>query len=307
MQHTTAPDKNCVVCGKSCEGQPRTKDPKGRYFHANCYKIAAERCRAGRRSVQAQMSTVPPSGVMDEILNASDSHAAVVAPCTGCGMPMAEGAKICTGCGFEPSVGHTVRTKSRHRPSLPGGGLGFSPAFLRTPFGLGVGVAAILCIAASLSLVVYFILSVLLALGLVIGVLVGTWRSSPAHVFGLFVVPMACLAIAFAIVLPVPPAFGGSFSSAEGVTLYFVALGAYYVLFWMVLLVPCYGIVAVVAGATLAPAAFVVVGLALVYAFYVVFAVCDSQYVRWLFVAQWVSGGFALLIGVASAMSGAMG
>jgi len=254
MQRTTATNKNCVVCGKSCDGQPRTKDPKGRYYHADCYKIAAERCRAGRRSVQAQMSTVPPSGVMDEILNASDSHASVFAPCTGCGMPMADGAKICTRCGFDPSDGHRVRTKVdsvvRRIPSPPG----LSFRSLLTPFGTALCVLVLFCSLVLVSLAVppvyliYSALSGVLGLGLVVGLFIGTFRASLAHFAGLFLVPGICTAL----IMPMEPG----------------------------------------------PWGFVIGGVGGLYILYVIFCICDSQYVRWLFVAQWASGGLVLLIGL---------
>jgi hypothetical protein len=249
--HTTTPSKTCVVCGESCDGKPRIKDRKGHYFHQNCYKIAAERCRARRRSVKAQMTTVPPTGVMDEILSASDSHAAMT-PCPSCGMAMADDAKLCTRCGVDASDGHRVRTR-RDRASHVGSSLpGLSFRSLRTPFGVALCVMVLFCSLVLVSLAVpavypiYGGLSFVLSLVLLVGLLIGTFRASLAHFAGLFLITGICMAL----VMPMDPG----------------------------------------------PWTFVIGGFGGLYVLYVIFCVCDSQYVRWLFVAQWLSGLFAFLM-----------
>jgi hypothetical protein len=40
--------KICVVCGLSCAGMPRTKDPKGRYYHNECYEQRRHELEAKR-------------------------------------------------------------------------------------------------------------------------------------------------------------------------------------------------------------------------------------------------------------------
>lgn len=44
---STATAKICGICGEDCAGQPRIKDPKGRYYHKACYeRVMAERAAA---------------------------------------------------------------------------------------------------------------------------------------------------------------------------------------------------------------------------------------------------------------------
>jgi len=113
MMNTTHTKKICTLCGESCEGQPRTRDARGRYYHTDCYD------RAVRRQ-QAKRTTHPSSAPrLDEslVLNELDDHAGippVKAPtgtCHGCGEPVPPDAVICTNCGLNLRTGRSLVTR----------------------------------------------------------------------------------------------------------------------------------------------------------------------------------------------------
>ena len=56
-------EKICAICGRDCSGQPRIKDPKGRYFHKSCYEQALEERKmrqAAEREGEAEADVQPP-------------------------------------------------------------------------------------------------------------------------------------------------------------------------------------------------------------------------------------------------------
>jgi hypothetical protein len=52
--------KICAICGKDCSNDPRIKDPKGRYFHRDCYERAAQAQARHRPTPPAPASDTPP-------------------------------------------------------------------------------------------------------------------------------------------------------------------------------------------------------------------------------------------------------
>jgi len=101
-------EKICVFCGEDCAGQPRGKDPMGRYYHLSCYEDAKARRQ------QAEPAPQPGSGAGTSGAggqSAEDEYGMlgaitddlqpppVAAQCPSCGSPMAPGAVICTNCG----------------------------------------------------------------------------------------------------------------------------------------------------------------------------------------------------------------
>jgi hypothetical protein len=40
--------KTCVVCGADCDGKPRVKDPKGRYYCKACHESLSEKVGSSR-------------------------------------------------------------------------------------------------------------------------------------------------------------------------------------------------------------------------------------------------------------------
>jgi DNA-directed RNA polymerase subunit RPC12/RpoP len=77
--------KICVSCGKDVRGLKRTKDPRGRYWCADCYRRAVEKQRAPR-----------------------------AAGCPRCGSALAPGAVLCTNCGYD------LRSGGRHETDTSG-------------------------------------------------------------------------------------------------------------------------------------------------------------------------------------------
>lgn len=72
--------KICFFCGRSCAGEPRGKDPHGRYYHKACFE---ERRRA------PVAPPPPPAG----------------GACPSCGAAMVAGAVLCTSCGYDAKTG----------------------------------------------------------------------------------------------------------------------------------------------------------------------------------------------------------
>lgn len=138
-------EKACVICGRSCAGQPRIKNERGQYAHKAC---VAQRQRA--------KSAPPPPGrdddmlAMDHLLADLDDAPQAQAPairtaCPGCGQPINAGAVVCLSCGFNTSTGKTLTSKVKRaraeEVSLP------TFSFARGPTAtmlIGASVAALL-------------------------------------------------------------------------------------------------------------------------------------------------------------------
>ncbi|MCC5822066.1 MAG: hypothetical protein LAT64_11720 [Phycisphaerales bacterium] len=114
--------KVCVLCGKSCAGQPRIKNGKGQYAHRAC-------AEATRREPEP---TPPEDDLMgallddiEPVLEPAAGPNGLRAGCPGCGRGVAAGAVICTGCGFNLQTGKGLKTKvSEIKPGKAGAGLG---------------------------------------------------------------------------------------------------------------------------------------------------------------------------------------
>lgn len=133
--------KICVACNKSCDGQPRIKDPKGRYFHQQCYeevKRAHKQKQREQERAAADAFNAPPVGTSadagdDDIMSMllDDAAASPSAPpviprgggtCPSCGQAMSAGAVICMNCGFNAQSGHAVHTNVAAAPRAASGG-----------------------------------------------------------------------------------------------------------------------------------------------------------------------------------------
>jgi hypothetical protein len=56
-------EKTCAICGRDCSGQPRIRDPKGRYFHKTCYEQALEERKmqqAAEHEAEPEADVQPP-------------------------------------------------------------------------------------------------------------------------------------------------------------------------------------------------------------------------------------------------------
>ncbi|MBL9120547.1 MAG: hypothetical protein JNL80_11615 [Phycisphaerae bacterium] len=123
--------KPCVVCDAECEGQPRVKDPKGRYYCRSCYdRKAAELAARGGPTVELSIDPQPASDPFDDPSSAplsdlgSIAAAAAAAPtaapmqlaCPACQAPIPSGGVFCVGCGHDLRTGKKTSMKVQKAP-----------------------------------------------------------------------------------------------------------------------------------------------------------------------------------------------
>lgn len=108
-----ASGKICVFCGEDCAGQPRGKDPAGRYYHLSCRDEAKHK--------REEAPTPPPVaddqyGLMGDLLEEESSATAATAGwarrCAHCGAPLAPEAILCVSCGFNVESGEMMQSRT---------------------------------------------------------------------------------------------------------------------------------------------------------------------------------------------------
>jgi len=138
--------KTCSFCGEDCAGQPRGKDPQGRYYHTRCLEEAKAKrdSQLTPRDVYSALDggigqTDGGFGMIGELLD----DGAVSAPpiqtsvtCPTCKAAMAPGAVICTGCGYNATTGMQLASKAVGRKKgWSGAGTG-AAGFLLSAWGI---------------------------------------------------------------------------------------------------------------------------------------------------------------------------
>lgn len=110
-------EKQCVICGTSCVGQPRIKDTQGHYAHKAC----AEKAQAKKAQPEEPVLDLAPedeyemSAFLDDLPSDSGSDAAtsgIRAACPGCGSSLASDAVVCMNCGCNTKTGRGSKTKA---------------------------------------------------------------------------------------------------------------------------------------------------------------------------------------------------
>ena len=148
--------KPCAICGDNCEGQPRTKDGHGRYYHQACYEkaIAARRTKPAPPRSDA-ISLNQPGGLLAELVEQAAPHAGSVPPddaaCPACGFALASGAILCTNCGHNLQTGEKLQTRKRTSPRVGVGGATHIAGLL-SPGGIALVALAAVAILYVLSL-----------------------------------------------------------------------------------------------------------------------------------------------------------
>ncbi len=132
-------EKNCVLCGQSCIGQPRIKNENGQYAHQACVKAKQE-----QQAQEPELAAVGEDDLFDDALggdmddlfddydaggqaggrSGEDADFGGAAACPGCGQRMNDGASVCMGCGFNTQSGKMMSTKSKGAGIGAGGALG---------------------------------------------------------------------------------------------------------------------------------------------------------------------------------------
>lgn len=138
-----ADQKVCVLCGGDCAGQPRIKDPRGRYYHKTCHAEAARQREAGEAVTpmsDALSDALPAAGAgaglgamsgglddgpsfLDDIL---PPGAGLAGACPNCRSQLAPSAIVCTACGYNTQSGQagTTRKLKAKKPRAAAGARG---------------------------------------------------------------------------------------------------------------------------------------------------------------------------------------
>ncbi len=110
-------DKICFFCGVSCAGQPRGKDPEGRYYHKSCLESHQDPAPAPAAAVAAE----PEPSFLDD-LNLEPA-ASTGSPCSNCGQFLPATTVVCMSCGYNASSGKKMSSKVRRAKTVGGDGL----------------------------------------------------------------------------------------------------------------------------------------------------------------------------------------
>ncbi len=107
-------EKQCVICGKSCAGQPRIKDNQGRYIHKACTKKTPAKAPVPAEPEVEQINLgqdddLEMATFLEDLPSTSDTDQAA---CPSCGQPMIAGTLICVSCGYNTQTGKGKKTKS---------------------------------------------------------------------------------------------------------------------------------------------------------------------------------------------------
>ncbi|MGV6815197.1 MAG: hypothetical protein ACWA5W_09355 [Phycisphaerales bacterium] len=124
-------EKQCVICGQSCAGQPRIKNEKGQYAHQAC--VQAKQDQHAEPEPTADHDDLYDDGLgegMDDLFDdlgdmgeigidqadgfGDSAGAGSAMACPSCGQRMPEGAAICMGCGYNTQSGKTISTKRKN-------------------------------------------------------------------------------------------------------------------------------------------------------------------------------------------------
>lgn len=127
-------EKQCVLCGQSCAGQPRIKNGQGQYAHQACVKAKQSKAAPAASAPAASSAGAAADddlalglddGLGDGLgdgLNAAfllgavpdesnDVSEGLRQGCPGCGNVLAGDAVVCTSCGFDTRSGKAMKTK----------------------------------------------------------------------------------------------------------------------------------------------------------------------------------------------------
>lgn len=138
-------DKVCVLCGRSCAGQPRIKNVKGEYAHRAC----------ADKKQTAPAEAAPLHDADDDLMGAflddlpapaqtQDAGDGIRAACPGCGVSMAPGTVVCMSCGFNTRSGKAGKTKVVAGGGASGGAKGLAGLAASAGAAAGSGMATLI-------------------------------------------------------------------------------------------------------------------------------------------------------------------
>jgi uncharacterized RDD family membrane protein YckC len=127
-EHVTKP---CVLCGEDCAGRPRIKDPKGRYYHKECYE--REVARLAQQAAEATPAEPAAFDPYADVGNdAASAQPAGTKPCPGCSAPLEPEAVVCIACGYNLATGGRLETAAVTAAPGPDGSTPACPLCGRT-------------------------------------------------------------------------------------------------------------------------------------------------------------------------------
>jgi ribosomal protein L40E len=157
MEHasSSSPEKICAICGEDCAGQPRIRDPQGRYYHKSCHEEARRIMEQRRAEAAGGALAIEPSdeddlsNLLEDAIDQSRPAAVDAAPpaagmtqiCTNCGAHLPGGSVICTNCGYNMQTGKRLKSrKSKERAGVSE--MSGAAGTLLSPTGIGLGCLA---------------------------------------------------------------------------------------------------------------------------------------------------------------------
>ncbi len=164
--------KPCVFCGVECDGQPRVKDPQGRYYCKPCYDTRdarraerpapseSGRSQSGRGDGQSGADEDPVIDLagLASAASAVPTAAAAALVCPACASSLAPGAVFCVGCGHDLRTGAKASTKVQKAPkatgkpgSAPRGASSLSGPLVGWTLGLGGSIPLVIAVVTALA------------------------------------------------------------------------------------------------------------------------------------------------------------
>lgn len=137
-------EKQCVICGASCAGEPRIKDADGRYAHKACAQKKQKAKQAPQAADDGSAGLGDALGLggdddsmaalLDDLPTAGAGEGGAVGGvrtgCVGCGSAIDEGTVVCMMCGTNQKSGKSAATsfKAPKQKKSRGGGAGSAAA-----------------------------------------------------------------------------------------------------------------------------------------------------------------------------------
>jgi len=123
-------EKQCVICGESCVGQPRIRNEKGQYAHRSC---AEAKQTAKPEPMQNEHDPDLAAlgfdddgfGDMSDLLPDTPpepQQPALRAACPSCGTALDSGVVVCLNCGYNTASGKALKTKAKDKNTSIAGG-----------------------------------------------------------------------------------------------------------------------------------------------------------------------------------------
>lgn len=122
-------EKQCVLCGESCVGQPRIKNEKGQYAHRACAEAQQKNKQHPEPAPDPELAALgfddDGFGDMSDLLPDTPiehEQPAMRSACPSCGTALAQGNVVCMNCGYNTQSGKAIKTKAKDQAAPNAGG-----------------------------------------------------------------------------------------------------------------------------------------------------------------------------------------